>query len=502
MARETANHIGTVVALNGRAWAMTRTGDRPLQTGDFVYKGESVVTGAGANLEIRFLDGTLLGQGSEARVDLDEYVLDDSGGSLDFQMVTGIVRLVSGTIADVNPEAFNLSTPLATIGIRGTEIIAKIDVNNQVVGVTDMSPGHYVVVATAAGEQRIEAPGLFSGIDENGFLIQVQPLSQEFVDAVKAVVPLTGMGESPRDPDSPDPEVPAPSDSSQSQEGVGGDPQQDGEPGDETGDNSDQGPDPVSTSPNNDPAFSPTPPSPPSSPTASGSISVAEAATGDEPESDGADDDDDTIDDGPEDTATVAQGEEWTDDTGNAAYHEGTEDEDTLAGLDGDDTLLGKGGDDSISGGDGTDLLEGGAGADTLTGGAGGDTFYYSDTAHGGDSITDFDTYSDDIGLDGTDDFSALDFDSGGTLSANSFTWYDNASYEGSGVSFGSGVTSGIVYASDSGDSSGKLYYEPDVNTAGDEVLLTDIVEYDDGFATDNNPDETDIKDVEDPGMS
>ncbi|MDC0336494.1 hypothetical protein OAN24_06350, partial [Pseudodesulfovibrio sp.] len=89
MAPEGSNQIGSVVTLNGTAWAVTADGERLLSNGDPVYEGESVVTGKNANMEIEFLDGTLLGQGGESRVDLDEYIFDDTNNGLDFQMVTG-----------------------------------------------------------------------------------------------------------------------------------------------------------------------------------------------------------------------------------------------------------------------------------------------------------------------------------------------------------------------------------------------------------------------------
>lgn len=513
------DQIGSVVTLNGSAWAMTSTGDRPLDAGDPVYRGESVVTGANANLEIRFLDGTLLGQGGESRVDLDEYVFDDSDAALNFQMVTGVIRMVSGKIAETNPEAFNLSTPLATIGIRGTEIIAKINVNNQIVGVTDMAPGHYVVVATPDGEVRINAPGLFSGVDDNGFLIQSQPLSQQFIDAVAAVVPLTSMGEAPRDPSTPDPEVPEPVGDTAGQGGPDGTPEEPegGEASGEQADEDGQTPPPPNPSPLDSPSVAPPPPPPPSPSPSTVTTSPSTTQSSGDDDVVIVTDDDDVPDD---DTDTRILGENWTDANGNDANHVGTDYDDTLSGLDGADTLKGEDGNDSVSGGSANDVLYGGAGtdtldgelgadfiignggSDTLTGGADADTFYFAASSDGADSITDFDSGTDKVGLGSSGDFSALAFDSGGTLRADNFAVYNNATYEGAGVSFGSGVTAGVVYASEAGASSGKLYFDPDVNVTGDEVLLADITEEELGANVDNNLDQLAIESMSEPGLN
>jgi Ca2+-binding RTX toxin-like protein len=63
---------------------------------------------------------------------------------------------------------------------------------------------------------------------------------------------------------------------------------------------------------------------------------------------------------------------------------------DTLNGLVGADTVEGGNGNDRLTGGDGADLLNGGLGSDTQVGGAGADIFRFDQSAHGGDTITDF----------------------------------------------------------------------------------------------------------------
>lgn len=480
---------------------MTEDGDRVLNVGDPVFEGESIATGTNANLEIRFLDGTLLGQGEEARVDLDSYIFDGSDSGLDFHMVAGVLRLVSGKIAETNPEAFNLSTPLATVGIRGTEIIAKIDVNGQIVGVTDMSPGHYVVVATAEGEIRIDVPGLFSGVDSDGFLIPSQPLPQDFVDAVQDAVPLTELGEDPRDPDAPPPEFSDP---------TGADGEQDdptGDTGDGTEGEGDTGQDDVPDS-----GGEPEPLSLQLGPQGTQALGAPETGGPDgegESESSGlnatqsSDEDDtttakdeDVVDDDPETTG----GEVWEDTAEHAASHTGTAYADSISGLDLDDTLYGEAGDDSIDGGTGKDFIEGDAGTDSLIGGQDADTFFFSSTSEGTDDIGDFGYGDDKIGLDSSaDGFSHLTFNNG-ILSASNFYSYVGDEYPGTAVL--DGPTVAVVYASDSGSTEGKLYFDPDTTTSGDEVLLANITEVDTrGEVVDNNLDSSDIVESVEPGV-
>lgn len=459
-----------------------------------MHEGESIATGSNANLEIRFLDGTLLGQSEEARVDLDSYVFDDSEAGLDFHMVSGVLRIVSGKIAETNPDAFNVSTPLATVGIRGTEIIAKIDVNGQLVGVTDMSPGHYVVVATAEGEVRIDAPGLFSGVDSDGFLIRTQPLPPEFVDAVRAAVPLTELGEAPRDPDAPPPDISDPADAGETGEGTDGDTEENdaGEPDNAPDDGGD--PEPLSLQLGVQ-GFG-------------DSEGKAPGGTGEE-EDDGAgqgeasehDDPVDNEDDDVIDEPQAAKGEVWVDEPYHAAAHSGTAYDDSISGLDLADHLEGEAGDDSIDGGSGNDFLEGDAGLDSLKGGEGADTFYFHSTSEGTDDIADFGYGSDKVGLDSSaSGFSSLSF-LNGSLNPSYFYYYTGDEYPGTAAL--DGPTVGMVYASDSGSTQGKLYFDPDTTTAGDEILLANVTEADTlGDTADNNLEAADIVAAVEPGVA
>jgi Ca2+-binding RTX toxin-like protein len=137
---------------------------------------------------------------------------------------------------------------------------------------------------------------------------------------------------------------------------------------------------------------------------------------------------------------------------------------DSLSGGAGDDTLLGGEGSDTLIGGDGNDLLSGDRGADVMTGGVGNDTFAFSSygnaantpEAIGQDTITDFTTGSDKIGLEQST-FSAI----GDTLEAAEFettTQVDGAS------------AAKVIYNSQTGE----LIYNP-TTAAGDEVTIATL---------------------------
>ena len=177
--------IGTVTVLHGQATADGAEGSRTLAQGDSVYQGETISTGHGSALEIHFLDKTVLSQGADSKISLDEYTYDpNAGGSLAFKMAQGTFRTVTGQIADKNPEAFKLKSPLATIGIRGTEIGTVISFNDQGVPVEQHAvlvfDGKPVIVFPGSGQafQVIEGSGQMIpvSVDANGVVQMGDPI--------------------------------------------------------------------------------------------------------------------------------------------------------------------------------------------------------------------------------------------------------------------------------------------------------------------------------------
>ncbi len=138
------------------------------------------------------------------------------------------------------------------------------------------------------------------------------------------------------------------------------------------------------------------------------------------------------------------------------------------------DTLFGDSGANIIQGGDGVDIIGGLGGADTLTGGIGGDTFVLHSNTMSTVTLTDFDASMDKIGLNTT----AFDFFPDG-FNPDNFSYLNAVDYDGTGVTFGGGETSGLIYASVGGASVGQLWYDPDTGTGGDHVLLALVTETD-----------------------
>ncbi|WP_203544714.1 FecR domain-containing protein [Desulfovibrio sp. JC022] len=187
--------IGKIIAVNGEAFAESPTGLRPLETGSPVYEGEELVTGAGANLEVRFVDDTLLSQGEGSRISLDDYAFDSSGGSSDFfvDITQGTFRMVTGKIAEQNPERFKVGSPLATIGIRGTITLHEVlPGQGEKHGVEEIHSGKALLVQSIDGQLRqISQPQAIVDVSPTGALSTVRTLSTQEMTSFRDIAPAS-----------------------------------------------------------------------------------------------------------------------------------------------------------------------------------------------------------------------------------------------------------------------------------------------------------------------
>ena len=123
--------IGRVTDLNGEVTVIHADGTRTtLQMGDAVLLGDILETGLESGIGILLADGASLAMGQDARMVLDEMVYDPSTqeGSVALSVMKGIFTIVSGEVAKTDPDAMTITTPVATIGIRGTQI--GLDLSN------------------------------------------------------------------------------------------------------------------------------------------------------------------------------------------------------------------------------------------------------------------------------------------------------------------------------------------------------------------------------------
>ena len=111
-----AEPVGTAVRISGEA----RADDVILAPGTPFESGAILTTGDGARLEVVFTDGTTLILGERAKLAVERYVYDASGGEARLRASGGAFLVTSGAVAKLPGRPLSVATPVAVIGVRGT----------------------------------------------------------------------------------------------------------------------------------------------------------------------------------------------------------------------------------------------------------------------------------------------------------------------------------------------------------------------------------------------
>jgi hypothetical protein len=96
---------------------------RKLTKGDNLDKGDTVRTNADGRAQIRFTDGAYVSLQPNTEFAIKDYNFDGKTDGSErgiFALARGAMRTVTGLIGRVNRNRYQVSTPTATIGIRGT----------------------------------------------------------------------------------------------------------------------------------------------------------------------------------------------------------------------------------------------------------------------------------------------------------------------------------------------------------------------------------------------
>ena len=118
---------GKVLLVKGIVSATSAAGEnRLLAKGQAVGKGDRITTTAKSFIVIKMEDNTKITLRPDSAIVIGEFEDEAGKESATLELVKGGLRTVTGLIGDKKPEAFKLKTGVATIGIRGTDFIARL----------------------------------------------------------------------------------------------------------------------------------------------------------------------------------------------------------------------------------------------------------------------------------------------------------------------------------------------------------------------------------------
>src|SRR5262245_53249594 len=175
---------GTVSLIEGDVRVLDRVlqGRRPA-VGDPIYEGESIVTGADGEVHLDMQDGGYIGVRPGTKMQIIDFKAE--GGSDDgflLNLLEGSFRSVTGWITKGNRRA-EVTTPTATIGIRGTDYEPLVIPEGSKAG----EAGTYNRVNVGETEMRTAQGSVLVKPNQAGFVPQRGALAPRLLDRMPAV---------------------------------------------------------------------------------------------------------------------------------------------------------------------------------------------------------------------------------------------------------------------------------------------------------------------------
>lgn len=128
-AEASENYIGTIKEMTGNVTIARGAKKIAAEQGTEIEVDDEILTDSDGSAGILFLDETTLSLGPKSKVAIKDYIYNPDSSQFSFvvKIFKGTASYVSGLIAKLRPESAEFITPSATIGIRGTKFVIKVD---------------------------------------------------------------------------------------------------------------------------------------------------------------------------------------------------------------------------------------------------------------------------------------------------------------------------------------------------------------------------------------
>jgi hypothetical protein len=203
-----APSVGRVSRITGDQVSVQAQGAsaRKLAVGDPVFAGERIRTGAGTVLYIEFTDKARFTLGPNTEFEVEQYAEE----TFHSRIFKGAFRFVSGLIARKQDRSMLVNVPVATIGIRGTQVEAEVSERQEKDGKTvdasarvallepEGSDPSAIIVENKFGSVVVDKPGFGTVIpDEKSPPSPVQRMQLRTIDNVLRTLRTPGGGGGP-----------------------------------------------------------------------------------------------------------------------------------------------------------------------------------------------------------------------------------------------------------------------------------------------------------------
>jgi hypothetical protein len=123
------SHIGIIKSISGEV-SITRSSHAIKAEPNLkLLEGDFVQTGKNGKIGLILEDDTVISMGPDSKIELKSFMFQPSEKKLSFiaRIFQGTATFLSGQIAKLAPNLVKIETPQATVGVRGTHVLIRVD---------------------------------------------------------------------------------------------------------------------------------------------------------------------------------------------------------------------------------------------------------------------------------------------------------------------------------------------------------------------------------------
>lgn len=139
--------VGLVQTVSGSVIAVDKSKvSRKLLVGHPIYLGDKVITGENGMVRLKMIDDAILDLRCFSIMVIEDYAIKPDNRRSILNLLQGSLRKVTGQIGKISEDVYELKTPVASVGVRGTEYALRVFQSKGCGGTIDADDGLYIEV--------------------------------------------------------------------------------------------------------------------------------------------------------------------------------------------------------------------------------------------------------------------------------------------------------------------------------------------------------------------
>ena len=129
LAKAEEKAIGIIKIAKGDSFVVREEERTACKIGGAVFQHDVLETDKDGSLGVTLKDNTRLSLGPSSRLTLEKFTFNPRKEEYSFitKIARGTLVYLSGMMSKLSPESVSVKTPVATVGIRGTRFLIRID---------------------------------------------------------------------------------------------------------------------------------------------------------------------------------------------------------------------------------------------------------------------------------------------------------------------------------------------------------------------------------------